>query len=117
MSEDVIRVELGAEVKPGVWEYACTVHPVCGKSHQPLSDACRQLKLSPAFAYTHTPASFRSSTPSCTSMNPPWVGWTYTGTNCPFFLSQPMRELLRSAICRMMSIQSVGIVKGLRSLR
>ena len=45
MSEDVIRVELGAEVKPGVWEYACTVHPVCGKSHQPLLDACRQLKL------------------------------------------------------------------------
>ena len=41
----MIRIERGAEVAPGVWEYfACGYPQVRGKSRQPLLDACRQLK-------------------------------------------------------------------------
>lgn len=41
----MIRIDKGAEVSPGVWEFRSAVYPVCGKSRQPLLDACRQLKL------------------------------------------------------------------------
>ena len=41
----MIRIERGAEVAPGVWQYSVCGYPqVCGKSRQPLLDACRQLK-------------------------------------------------------------------------
>jgi hypothetical protein len=41
----MIRIERGAEVGPGIWEYHAPAYPsVCGKSRQPLLDACRQLK-------------------------------------------------------------------------
>lgn len=42
---EMIRIERGAEVSPGVFEYHCLAWPlVCGKSRQPLLDACRQFK-------------------------------------------------------------------------
>lgn len=41
----VIRTDRGEEVAPGIWAYTCFGHPaVCGRSRQPLLDACRQLK-------------------------------------------------------------------------
>jgi hypothetical protein len=41
----MIRIERGAEVGPGIWEYfVCGYPQFCGKSRQPLLDACRQLK-------------------------------------------------------------------------
>jgi hypothetical protein len=41
----MIRIERGAEVGPGVWEYSVRGYPnICGRSRQPLLDACRQLK-------------------------------------------------------------------------
>jgi hypothetical protein len=41
----MIRIERGAEVAPGVWEYSVCGYPQFrGKSRQPLLDACRQLK-------------------------------------------------------------------------
>ena len=50
----IIRVDLGRECSPGIWEYAIASHGLCGKSHQPLLDACRQLKrmggVAPQFA-------------------------------------------------------------------
>jgi hypothetical protein len=41
----MIRIERGAEVGPGIWEYRAPTYPsVFGKSRQPLLDACRQLE-------------------------------------------------------------------------
>jgi hypothetical protein len=40
----MIRIELGAEVSPGIWEYVVPSLHLCGKSRQPLLDACRQLE-------------------------------------------------------------------------
>jgi hypothetical protein len=41
----VIRIERGAEVGPGIWEYFVCGYPnISGRSRQPLLDACRQLK-------------------------------------------------------------------------
>jgi len=39
-----IRIERGAEVAPGIWEYSVPSLTLCGKSRQPLLDACRQIK-------------------------------------------------------------------------
>ena len=39
-----IRIELGKEVSPGIWEYAAPSLRLCGRSRQPLLDACRQIK-------------------------------------------------------------------------
>jgi hypothetical protein len=41
---DIIRVELGLEVEPGRWRYSAPAYGVEGCSHQPLLDACRQIK-------------------------------------------------------------------------
>jgi hypothetical protein len=41
---DSIRIERGAEVGPGVWEYSIPSLGLCGKSRQPLLDSCRQIK-------------------------------------------------------------------------
>jgi hypothetical protein len=39
------RVEGGAEISPGICEYSVRGYPdICGRSRQPLLDACRQLK-------------------------------------------------------------------------
>jgi len=39
------RVERGTEIWPGIWEYSVRGYPnICGRSRQPLLDACRQLK-------------------------------------------------------------------------
>ena len=43
MSE-VIKVIRGAEVSPGMWAYAVPSLRLCGRSRQPLLDACRQIK-------------------------------------------------------------------------
>jgi hypothetical protein len=40
----MIRVERGAEVSPGVFAWHVPVLGLSGRSHQPLLDACRQLK-------------------------------------------------------------------------
>jgi len=40
----MIRVELGAEVRPGVFAWAVPSLSLSGESRQPLLDACRQLK-------------------------------------------------------------------------
>jgi hypothetical protein len=50
----MIKIELGAEIdgpnptngkSHGIFAYSCAAYPeVCGYSHQPLLDACRQLK-------------------------------------------------------------------------
>jgi hypothetical protein len=40
----MIRVLLGAEVRPGIWLYSVPGTPLVGRSRQPLLDACRQLK-------------------------------------------------------------------------
>lgn len=40
----MIRVERGAEVSPGTFAYTIPSHRLCGKSRQPLLDACRELK-------------------------------------------------------------------------
>jgi hypothetical protein len=45
MSEPVmIKIFRGAEVSPGIWEYSVPSLRLCGKSRQPLLDACRQIK-------------------------------------------------------------------------
>ena len=41
---DIIRVEKGKEVSPGIWLYKTPSSTVEGRSHQPLLDACRKLK-------------------------------------------------------------------------
>jgi hypothetical protein len=41
----MIRIERGKEVSPGIWEYAVPSLGLCGRSRQPLLDACRQIKL------------------------------------------------------------------------
>lgn len=41
---DAIRIDLGPEVKPGIFEYAVTSLQIEGRSHQPLLDACRKIK-------------------------------------------------------------------------
>ena len=40
----MIRIERGAEVRPGIYEYRVWEPPIFGESRQPLLDACRQLK-------------------------------------------------------------------------
>ena len=40
-----IRIERGPEVAPGIWEYSVPALALCGKSRQPLLDACRHIKL------------------------------------------------------------------------
>jgi hypothetical protein len=40
----MIRIERGAEVGPGIYEYRVWGTPIFGKSRQPLLDACRQIK-------------------------------------------------------------------------
>jgi hypothetical protein len=39
-----IRVERGAEVSPGVFAWRVPCMGLSGRSHQPLLDACRQIK-------------------------------------------------------------------------
>jgi hypothetical protein len=41
---DIIRVERGLEIEPGKWRYSVPAYGVEGCSHQPLLNACRQLK-------------------------------------------------------------------------
>jgi hypothetical protein len=41
---DLIGIERGAEVGPGVWEYTVPFLGLCGKSRQPLLGGCRQIK-------------------------------------------------------------------------
>jgi hypothetical protein len=40
----MIRIERGAEAAPGIWKYSVPSLALCGKSRQPLLDACRQIK-------------------------------------------------------------------------
>ena len=40
----MIRVERGAEISPGVFAYTVPSLGLCGRSRQPLLDACRQNK-------------------------------------------------------------------------
>jgi hypothetical protein len=40
----MIRIERGAEVAPGIWEYSVPSLALRSKSRQPLLDACRQIK-------------------------------------------------------------------------
>jgi hypothetical protein len=40
----MIRIERGREIRPGVWIYSIPSLRLCGKSRQPLLDACRQIK-------------------------------------------------------------------------
>ena len=40
----MIRIELGREVGPGIFEYAIPSIQICGRSRQPLLDACRAIK-------------------------------------------------------------------------
>lgn len=40
----MIRIERGAEVKPGIWQYTVPEFHLSGRSRQPLLDACRQIK-------------------------------------------------------------------------
>jgi hypothetical protein len=40
----MIRIERGREVAPGVFEYQVPSLALCGRSRQPLLDACRQIK-------------------------------------------------------------------------
>jgi hypothetical protein len=40
----MIRIELGREVGPGIFEYSIPSLALCGRSRQPLLDACRQIK-------------------------------------------------------------------------
>lgn len=40
----MIRVELGDEVSAGVFAFRVASHGLCGKSRQPLLDACRELE-------------------------------------------------------------------------
>jgi hypothetical protein len=40
----MIRVELGAEIRPGVFAWSVPSLSLSGESRQPLLDACRQLK-------------------------------------------------------------------------
>jgi hypothetical protein len=40
-----IRVELGPELENrGTWDYTVPAYGLSGRSHQPLLDACRQIK-------------------------------------------------------------------------
>jgi hypothetical protein len=39
-----IRVDLGREVKPGIFEYSIAQYGIRARSRQPLLDACRQIK-------------------------------------------------------------------------
>jgi hypothetical protein len=41
---DLIKVIRGTEVSPGIWEYSVRSLGLCGRSRQPLLDACRQIK-------------------------------------------------------------------------
>jgi hypothetical protein len=40
----MIEIIRGAETSPGIWEYSVPSLHLCGKSRQPLLDACRQIK-------------------------------------------------------------------------
>jgi hypothetical protein len=40
----MIEIFRGAETNPGIWEYSVPSLALCGKSRQPLLDACRQIK-------------------------------------------------------------------------
>jgi hypothetical protein len=40
----MIRIERGAETSPGIWDYCVPSLRLCGRSRQPLLDACRQIK-------------------------------------------------------------------------
>ena len=40
----MIRIERGKEVAPGIFEYSIPSLALCGRSRQPLLDACRQIK-------------------------------------------------------------------------
>jgi hypothetical protein len=41
---EYIKVQLGDEVAPGVWQYSVARPHLEGRSRQPILDACRQLK-------------------------------------------------------------------------
>jgi hypothetical protein len=40
----MIRIDRGREVAPGIWEYSIASLRLCGKSSQPLLDACREIQ-------------------------------------------------------------------------
>jgi len=40
----MIRIEVGREVGPGIFEYAIPSLQICGRSRQPLLDGCRSIK-------------------------------------------------------------------------
>ena len=40
----MIRIKRGREVGPGIFEYSIPSLALCGRSRQPLLDACRQIK-------------------------------------------------------------------------
>jgi hypothetical protein len=40
----MIRIQRGREVGPGIFEYAIPSLALCGRSRQPMLDACRQIK-------------------------------------------------------------------------
>lgn len=40
----MIEIIRGAETRPGIFEYSVPSLALCGKSRQPLLDACRQIK-------------------------------------------------------------------------
>jgi len=41
---EFIRIDLGREASPGIFEYTVPSLLLCGRSRQPLLDACRQIK-------------------------------------------------------------------------
>lgn len=74
----MIRIERGDEVSPGVWSYCIPSLGLCGKSRQPLLDACRHIKSMGADTSAWQAAIYRKGRGQPDMVCPVDVGASYT---------------------------------------
>ena len=74
----MIRIERGTEVSPGIWEYTVPSLHLCGKSRQPLLDACRQIKSMGGFTPKQQIGIYRKGRDEPDMFCPIEVGAAYT---------------------------------------
>ncbi len=73
----MIRIERGIEVSPGVWEYTVPSLGLCGRSRQPLLDACRQIVRTGADPQ-HEAGLFRAQSTEADIACPVGIGASFT---------------------------------------
>jgi len=74
----MIRIERGKEVSPGVWAYCIPSLGICGRSRQPLLDACRSIKSTGVDTSARLAGIYRKGRAEPDMVCPVDVGASYT---------------------------------------